>query len=123
MYLKITLAVYVMMIFALGRSFHSKTWIPKLSFRSLYASKQSVDVDDRSLTAIESTVLQYLSHKCKLTTDSYVLLAVSGGLDSMAMLHILSKVSRSHLPLNLEVISFNHKLRPESDEEVNLIFE
>jgi tRNA(Ile)-lysidine synthase len=80
----------------------------------------SGDDSSKSLTPTESTVLQYLSSKCKLTADSYVLLAVSGGLDSMAMLHILSRISRLYLPLNLEVISFNHKLRPESDEEVNV---
>lgn len=119
MYLKIT-AVYVMIIFALGRSLHPKKYISKISSRSLYSCKLSGDDSSKSLTATESTVLQYLSSKCKLTADSYVLLAVSGGLDSMAMLHILSKVSRLYLPLNLEVISFNHKLRPESDEEVNV---
>jgi asparagine synthetase B (glutamine-hydrolysing) len=120
MYLKKTLAVYVMIIFASGRSLNFKTCVSKLSFRSLYASKHSEDVSSKPSTAIESTVLQYLSSKCKLTADSYVLLAVSGGLDSMAMLHILSKISKSNLHLNLEVISFNHKLRPESDEEVNV---
>jgi asparagine synthetase B (glutamine-hydrolysing) len=119
MYLKIT-AVYVMIIFALGRSLHPKKYISKIPSRSLYSCKLSGDDSSKSLTATESTVLQYLSSKCKLTADSYVLLAVSGGLDSMAMLHILSKVSRLYLPLNLEVISFNHKLRPESDEEVNV---
>ena len=37
----------------------------------------------------------------------------------MAMLHILTAISRKYLPLDLEVISFNHKLREESDEEVS----
>jgi tRNA(Ile)-lysidine synthase TilS/MesJ len=36
----------------------------------------------------------------------------------MAMLHILkSKISLEY-PINLHVVTFNHKLRAESDEEV-----
>jgi predicted PP-loop superfamily ATPase len=75
--------------------------------------------DITNLLSIESKVLHYLSNECKISANSFVLLSVSGGLDSMAMLHILKSISVKCLPLNLEVISFNHKLRPESDEEVD----
>lgn len=72
-----------------------------------------------SPTSIEYQVMQYLSNECKVSANSYILLSVSGGLDSMALLHILSSISSKYLPLDLEIISFNHKLRQESDEEVN----
>ena len=85
--------------------------------RSLSALKSTDKTP--SPTSIEYTVMQFLSDECKISDNSYILLSVSGGLDSMALLHILSDISRKYLPLNLEVISFNHKLRQESDEEVN----
>ncbi len=48
------------------------------------------------------------------------LLAVSGGSDSIAMLHILKAIKDTYkINLSMEVINFNHKARPESDEEVN----
>ena len=85
-------------------------------FRSLSHSAHSTDTP--ALSTIESTVAAFLRDDCKVSANSYVLLSVSGGLDSMAMLHILTAVCRKYFPLNLEVISFNHKLREESDEEV-----
>ena len=72
-----------------------------------------------SSVSIEYQVMQFLLNECKISANSYVLLSVSGGLDSMALLHILTSISMKHLPLDLEVISFNHKLREESDEEVH----
>jgi acyl carrier protein len=48
-----------------------------------------------------------------------LLLCVSGGIDSIAMLHILLKVKEKfNKNLSLQVVNFNHKLRPEADEEV-----
>jgi PP-loop family len=78
--------------------------------------------DVTNLLSIESKILHYLSNECKVSANSFVLLSVSGGLDSMAMLHILQSISVKYLPMNLEVISFNHKLRSESDEEVDNLY-
>ena len=83
-----------------------------------FSAFQSTD-KNASPTSIEYKVMQFLSNECKISANSYILLSVSGGLDSMALLHILSSISNKNIPLNLEVISFNHKLREESDEEVN----
>ena len=84
------------------------------SFSSFMGLKDATNV-----APIETKILHYLSNDCKISANSFVLISVSGGLDSMAMLHILHSISESSLPMNLEVISFNHKLRSESDEEVD----
>lgn len=65
---------------------------------------------------------QFFRNDVGLTPGSKVLLCISGGVDSMAMLHLLGQV-RTHFdpPLQLEVITFNHKLRAESDEEVEFV--
>lgn len=52
-------------------------------------------------------------------TEVKCLLAVSGGSDSIAMLHIFKAIKDTYkVNLSLDVINFNHKARPESDEEV-----
>ena len=68
-------------------------------------------------------VRSFLAEKCQICPNTYVLLSVSGGVDSMAMLHLLAAVGNSSgtMPLDIEVISFNHKLRPESDEEMSFV--
>lgn len=54
--------------------------------------------------------------------DVKCLLAVSGGSDSIAMLHILKAIKDTYkVNISMEVINFNHKARPESDEEVNFL--
>ena len=66
---------------------------------------------------VEDKVLSCLNYQCKIKPNSYVLMAVSGGIDSMAMLHIMKRISEV-FNLRLEVVTFNHKLRLEADEEV-----
>ena len=99
---------------SLSRSFNVCKVVHRRS-HSLWGSVDKVE----SPTSIEKQVMQFLSDDCKVSANSFILLSVSGGLDSMALLHILSSISRKHMPLNLEIVSFNHKLREESDEEVN----
>ena len=76
-----------------------------------------------SNSILENTVRSFLVESCRVQPHSYVLLSVSGGVDSMAMLHIMAAIGHktSHFPLDLAVVSFNHKLRPESDEEVAFV--
>lgn len=78
----------------------------------------TIATDALDLNIVESRVFDYLSNSCKIAANSYILISVSGGVDSMALLHILSKISQKKMPLDLEVISFNHKLRDESNDEV-----
>ena len=79
--------------------------------------------EHESNSMIENTVRSFLMESCRIQPHSYVLLSVSGGVDSMAMLHIMAAIGHqsSNLPLDLAVVSFNHKLRPESDEEVAFV--
>lgn len=75
-----------------------------------------------SSSNIQTRVQSFIQNECKISSDelTYILLCVSGGLDSMAMLHLMASLKNTTFPkLHLEVINFNHKVRPESDEEVN----
>jgi hypothetical protein len=55
----------------------------------------------------------------EISPQSTILLSVSGGSDSVAMLHLLQSIKHMYLPdLDLKVVNFNHKKRQESDEEV-----
>ncbi len=56
----------------------------------------------------------------KIPKDAKVLLAVSGGIDSIFMLNLFLK-SREKLTKNLYVATLNHKLREEADEEVEFV--
>lgn len=67
---------------------------------------------------------QFLKRDLGLTPGSKILLCISGGIDSMAMLHIFAQVRlQFDPPFQVEVITFNHKLRPESDEEIQFVKE
>lgn len=49
----------------------------------------------------------------------HMLLCVSGGSDSMSMMHLLQRIKDLFQPaIQLMVVNFNHKMREESDEEV-----
>ncbi len=56
----------------------------------------------------------------KIPKDSKVLLAVSGGIDSVFMLDLFIK-SKEILTKNIYVATFNHKLREEADEEAEFV--
>ncbi len=49
-----------------------------------------------------------------------IILCVSGGCDSVSLLHILQHL-RALLKLKLHVLHFNHKLRPEADDEQDFV--
>ena len=69
---------------------------------------------------IEDSLIIFLKSYIPRNERSNVLLSVSGGSDSVAMLHLMHKVQQRIFPkLTLEVVNFNHKLRQESDEEVS----
>ena len=70
----------------------------------------------------ERVVYGQLLNDCLVKETSSLLLCVSGGLDSMALLHLVAAVKKERLPsLSLQVINFNHKLRPEADEEAEFV--
>uniref|UniRef100_A0A7V4NHQ6 tRNA(Ile)-lysidine synthase n=2 Tax=Fervidobacterium pennivorans TaxID=93466 RepID=A0A7V4NHQ6_FERPE len=68
-----------------------------------------------------------LYEKFKKVIDEYAsgvtsfLLAVSGGVDSITMLDLFFKLKEERQHLRIGVATFNHKLRPEADEEVEFV--
>lgn len=50
-----------------------------------------------------------------------IIVAVSGGPDSVALLHVLHRISKLHVPLNLICAHVHHGLRAESDDEEKLV--
>ena len=74
---------------------------------------------DSRLSFCEQTVLNTLEN-VKIPRSSILLLSVSGGVDSVAMLHIFQRIRMldNWKNLQLKIIHFNHKMRIQSDEEV-----
>ena len=62
--------------------------------------------------------LNYL--KSILNKDSIVVVGVSGGPDSMCLLHLLCDLKES-LNLKIIVAHMNHKVREEADEEARYV--
>jgi len=68
-----------------------------------------------------------LYEKFKRIIDEYAsgvnsfLLAVSGGIDSITMLDLFYRLKKERQNLQIGVATFNHKLRPEADEEVEFV--
>jgi hypothetical protein len=64
---------------------------------------------------------KFLSHwrSMKVHPKSTILLTVSGGSDSVAMLHLMQLLKIRQCPnLDLKVVYYNHKVRPAADQEV-----
>jgi tRNA(Ile)-lysidine synthetase-like protein len=76
-------------------------------------------------TPVEDAVYAHLSGPCRVLPGARLLLCVSGGVDSMTLLHAAAAVRAKGIyrtaPLSLEVIHFNHRLRPESEEEADFV--
>lgn len=69
---------------------------------------------------IELDVSKKLKALPELISNPRIVLSVSGGSDSMAMLFLFNAL-RSRHAMQLEVVNFNHKIRPESFEEVFIL--
>ena len=87
---------------------HSKT-------RSFFSSSRALIIFPRSPSPFLFTVPQYPS-----VCVCRVVVCVSGGLDSVALLHILAEL-REEWKLGLHVLHFNHGKRAESEEEESFI--
>jgi tRNA(Ile)-lysidine synthase len=64
---------------------------------------------------LEAKLKEFIQDHRLLTRKQSVLLAVSGGVDSMVLLHLFSRF-REHMKLHLAVIHVNHQLRGEESE-------
>src|SRR5436190_8947627 len=67
-----------------------------------------------------SAVLATIAARDLLSRGDRVVVAVSGGPDSMALLHVLWEV-RARLGLTLEVAAIDHGLRAEARREIDLV--
>eukprot|EP01041_Mallomonas_annulata_P000750 gene750-1434_t len=95
-----------------------KSWPHKVVRQASIVTNKAVI--DKSF--VEDRVCKDLQERCELREGSTALLCVSGGADSVAMLHILANLNiRLNMKINLEIIHFNHKLREESDEEEEFV--
>ena len=65
-------------------------------------------------------VARYLQEHNMLSGYNFIIAGVSGGPDSMAMLHILSKL-QEEFGFQLAVAHLNHGLRPEADDEQEMV--
>ncbi len=65
---------------------------------------------------LEKRVLAYLRQYCGIDVGSDVIVAVSGGADSLCLLHVLHRLSE-HFPLNLHVAHMDHMLRGRASGE------
>ena len=92
------------------------------SLRRSFAYFNNKDAKQSFNFALERQAYKFLVKDADIVPGTKILLCVSGGIDSMAMLHLLAKVRHMFTPnLELEVVTFNHKVRPESDEEVEFV--
>ena len=61
-------------------------------------------------------VRQYLENLTQLANEKYIVVAVSGGPDSMALLNMLLD-QRQHYHFQIVCANVNHNVRKESEEE------
>ncbi|AJS60748.1 tRNA lysidine(34) synthetase TilS [Paenibacillus sp. IHBB 10380] len=66
-------------------------------------------------------VLRTAQEKDLWSAHDTIIVAVSGGPDSVALLHVMHEVSQHHTPLNLVCAHVHHGFRAESDEESELV--
>jgi tRNA(Ile)-lysidine synthase len=70
------------------------------------------DLAFRSMNQLESKTLDFILRYQLVSAEQSVLLAVSGGVDSMVMLHLFSRLCEQ-MKLRLSIIHINHQLRGE----------
>ena len=106
-----------MLLFSRSFVLKTKSGISSSMRYSLLGTKVRSSVSSEQL--VERSVHSNLLDTSLPLEDVRLLLAVSGGSDSVAMLHILQNIKKLLVPqLKLQVVNFNHKLRKESFEEV-----
>ena len=106
-----------MLSFVLNSFFtHSTRTFKRFSDFKIFGMSEISSYDRSSL---EKNVFDNLCQGGIELHKTRILLSVSGGCDSMAMMHIFARIKRDFATsLTLEVVNFNHKRRPEADNEV-----
>ncbi|HSH86819.1 MAG TPA: tRNA lysidine(34) synthetase TilS [Methylophilus sp.] len=68
---------------------------------------------------LEKSIASFLAAQKNHTSPSHLLLALSGGVDSIVLLHTLAKLS-SQLPFTLSAMHIHHGLSPHADDWLSL---
>lgn len=89
--------------------------------REPFSDAHAANVDPACRNLL-SVVSEMLVSECKISSDARVplLVSVSGGLDSVALLLLVSRIAERH-PWDLHVLHFNHGLRPEAADEETFV--
>lgn len=63
---------------------------------------------------------EVLQSNYSFTSTDHILLAVSGGVDSVVLFHLLQKIPKESRP-QISIAHINHQLRPEADQEEQFV--
>src|SRR5579863_7147292 len=77
------------------------------------------EADESENAYVLAIVETYIEQHCLLPSEGTVVVAVSGGADSLCLLHILNRLcgeGKRYSRLALQVAHLNHKLRGEEGE-------
>lgn len=74
-----------------------------------------------NLNTLAGHVLRMAGEHGLWKSNDTIVVAVSGGPDSVALLHVLHRISRLHVPLQLVCSHVHHGLRADSDGEEELV--
>ncbi len=66
-------------------------------------------------------VLKFIEQFSLIRKDDRVIVAVSGGVDSVVLLAVLHRLYQQGFFLELRVVSFDHQLRSQSKQEIDLV--
>ncbi len=105
-------------------SFNIKSRISQRYMHNQKGQGQQVQlqVHDELEQKIYNNLINECKFKVNLEIPSYLLLCVSGGVDSMALLHIFKNIKHKYIPnLNINVINFNHQQREQAKEEEKFV--
>ena len=72
--------------------------------------------------AVEEAVRRFYFEDADMQTGDCIIVAVSGGPDSSALLHLTHALSQQ-VQLNLQIAHFNHRLRKHSGDDANFVRE
>lgn len=73
-------------------------------------------MNDELQPMIQKTLLRTIQQYKLLSANQSLILGVSGGVDSLAMMHLFAQI-RSIVPINLHVATYNHGIRGKSGED------
>jgi tRNA(Ile)-lysidine synthase len=78
---------------------------------------------ERRKKPLEPRILGFIQEHCPIPSQSRLLVAVSGGPDSVCLLHVLVKLKKE-LDIELHAVHLNHQLRgAESDADAQYVFD